>query len=78
MFWNGDPRRTVVPVTVRPTYRRGYGGEQQEKFHKYGMTESITVRCDHDCSRVIRRPSQFLSKVILLLEPTKQVVTQTH
>ena len=30
---------------------------------------TMTVR------RVIRRPSQFLSKIILLLEPTKHVVT---
>ena len=30
---------------------------------------TMTVR------RVIRRPSQFLSKIVLLLEPTKQVVT---
>ena len=31
--------------------------------------ETMTVR------RVIRRPNQFLSKIVLLLKPTKQVVT---
>ena len=33
---------------------------------------TMTVR------RVIHRPSQFLSKIVLLLEPTKQVVTTTY
>ena len=39
------------------------------ELHKCGTTESMTVR------RVIRRPSQFLSQMILLLETTKLVVT---
>ena len=48
VFWNEDPWRTVVPMTVRHTCRRGWWREQQKKLHKYGTTESMTVWRDHD------------------------------
>ena len=48
VFWNKDPRRTVVPMTVRHTCHRGEWREQQMKLHKYGTTKSMTVRRDHD------------------------------
>ena len=50
-------------------------GEQQKKLHKYGTTgpsRSVVTMTVH---RVIRRPSQFLSQMISLLETTKQVAT---
>ena len=43
-----DPRRTVVPKTFRHTLHRGEWREQQKELHKYGTTESMTVRRDHD------------------------------
>ena len=49
VFWNEDPRWTVVPMTVRHTCRRGWLREQQKKLYKYGTTESMKVRRDHDC-----------------------------
>ena len=48
VFWNEDPRRTVVPITVRHIFRRWEWREQQNKLHKYGTTESTMVRHDHD------------------------------
>ena len=48
VFCNEDPRRTVVPMTVRHTYCRGEWRKQQKNCTKYGTTESTTVRCDHD------------------------------
>ena len=48
VFWNEDPRRTVVPMTVRHTCRRGEWRKQQKKLHQVWTTESTTVRCDHD------------------------------
>ena len=44
--WN--PRRTVVPMTVRHTCRRGDWRKQQKNCTNYGTTESTTVRHDHD------------------------------
>ena len=34
VFWNDDPRQTVVPMTVRHTCRRGEWRKQQKKFHQ--------------------------------------------
>ena len=48
VFLNEDPRRTVVPMTVRHTCRRGEWREQQKKLHKYGTSESMMVRHEHD------------------------------
>ena len=48
VFWNEDPRRTVVPMTVRHTCRQGWWREQEKKLHKYGTTEFMTVHRDHD------------------------------
>ena len=48
VFWNEGPRRTVVPMKVCHTCRRGWWREQQKKLHKYGTTESMTVRREHD------------------------------
>ena len=48
VFGNEDPRRTVVPVTVRHTCRRGEWRKQKKNCTKYGATEPTTVRHDHD------------------------------
>ena len=48
VFCNEDPRRTVVPMMVRHTCRRGEWRKQQKNCTKYGATEPMTVRHDHD------------------------------
>ena len=61
VFWNEYPRRTVVPMTVRHTCRLGEWREQQKKLHKYGMTESMTVRVTTTVHREVRHPRRVLA-----------------
>ena len=61
--------RFVLPVVEgnEESSRRNYTSMGRRSPSRSVVT--MTVR------RVIRRPSQFLSKIVLLLEPTKQVIT---
>ena len=75
VFWNEDARRTVVPMKVRPTCRRGSEESSRRNYTSMGRRSPSRSVVTMMVRRVIGRPSQFLSKIILLLEPTKHVVT---
>ena len=65
-------RRFVLPAVKgnEESNKRNYTSMGWRSPSRSVMT--MTVR------RVLRRPSQFLSKIVLLLEPTKQVVTKSQ